>query len=78
VFANNSQIARCLYRDLCEKVSAENPQAIVAADVPYGKHFFSYSENSKDNHHSNVFAYTKMEYQKECHCIKFLLLELVS
>ena len=39
VFANNSQLARCLYRDLCEKVSAENPQAIVAVDVPYGKQF---------------------------------------
>ena len=39
VFANNSHIARCLYRDLCQKVSTENPQAVVAVDVPYGKHF---------------------------------------
>ena len=39
VFANNSHIARCLYRDLCQKVSTENPQAVVAVDVPYGKQF---------------------------------------
>ena len=39
VFANSSHIAHCLYRDLCQKVSTENPRAVVAVDVPYGKQF---------------------------------------
>ena len=36
LFADNSKIARGLYREACGKVAAEDPQGIIAVDVPYG------------------------------------------
>ena len=36
LFADNSQIARSLYREVCSKIAAENPEDIIAVDVPYG------------------------------------------
>ena len=36
LFADNSQIARGLYDDICTKAAAEDPRAIIAVDVPYG------------------------------------------
>jgi hypothetical protein len=36
LFADNSQIARCLYREACNNVAAEDPRGIIAVDVPYG------------------------------------------
>ena len=36
VFADNSLIARNLYRAVFDKVAAEDPSGIVAVDVPYG------------------------------------------
>ena len=36
LFADNSEIARTLYREACGKVAAEDPQGIIAVDVPYG------------------------------------------
>jgi hypothetical protein len=39
LFADISLIARGLYRDLCQKVAAEDPEGIIAVDVPYGNGF---------------------------------------
>ena len=36
LFADNSQIARSLYREACSNVAAEDPRGIIAVDVPYG------------------------------------------
>ena len=36
LFADNAEIARSLYREACSKVAAEDPQGIIAVDVPYG------------------------------------------
>ena len=36
LFADNAEIARSLYREACGKVAAEDPQGIIAVDVPYG------------------------------------------
>ena len=36
LFADNSQIARNLYREACSNVAAEDPRGIIAVDVPYG------------------------------------------
>ena len=36
LFADNSQIARGLYNDMCTKVAVEDPRAVIAVDVPYG------------------------------------------
>jgi hypothetical protein len=36
LFADNAEIARSLYREACVKVAAEDPQGIIAVDVPYG------------------------------------------
>ena len=36
LFADNADIARSLYREACGKVAAEDPQGIIAVDVPYG------------------------------------------
>ena len=36
LFADNSHIARGLYNDMCTKVAAEDPRAVIAVNVPYG------------------------------------------
>ena len=36
LFGDSSKIARSLYREACGKVAAEDPQGIIAVDVPYG------------------------------------------
>ena len=36
LFADNAEIARSLYREACGRVAAEDPQGIIAIDVPYG------------------------------------------
>ena len=36
LFADNAEIARSLYREACCKVAAEDPQGLIAVDVPYG------------------------------------------
>ena len=36
LFADNTEIARSLYREACGKVAAEDPQGLITADVPYG------------------------------------------
>ena len=41
LFADNSQIARSLYKGVLEKVSAEDPYGSVIADVPFGDFFSS-------------------------------------
>ena len=39
LFADNSEIARSLCQDLCVKVAAKEPQAVITLDVAYGKNF---------------------------------------
>ena len=39
LFADNSDIARSLCQDMCVKVAAKEPQAVITLDVAYGKNF---------------------------------------
>ena len=39
LFADSSVIARSLYRDMCVQVARDDPQAVVTADVSYGRYF---------------------------------------
>ena len=61
LFADNSQIARSLYKGVLEKVSTEDPNGTVTVDVPFGTLFSSDTlQIVKELSGSHCFTFSRM------------------
>ena len=61
LFADNSQIARSLYKGVLEKVLTEDPNGTVTVDVPFGTLFSSDTlQIVKELSGSHCFTFSRM------------------